>query len=156
MAGKQAKASNDCIDEIRYPKVKVHDPGTGMSAVLLNSKNEKVRRIRMDGCLAPVGERAADFVVSLPNTVDVIIELKGGNVDHAITQVEATRTFWQTHAEYERGQRIGAWIVCTEYPKASLKIGRYREKFRALGSILLISTHNGEEREFSDFIGRRP
>jgi hypothetical protein len=156
MAGKQANSSNRCIDNIRHSKVKVDDPGTGMSAILLNSTKEKLRRIRMDGCLAPAGERAADFIVSLPKTVDVIVELKGGNVDHAITQVEATRRFWQTHAEYEQGQTISAWIVCTQYPKGSLKIGRYRENFRALGGILLISTHNGEEREFSDFIPNRP
>jgi hypothetical protein len=156
MAGKQAKASNKCIDEIRHPKVKVHDPGTGMSAILLNVEKGKVRRIRMDGCLAPAGQRAADFVVSLPKSVDVIVELKGGDVGHAITQVQATRTFWQTHAEYERGQTISAWIICTEYPRGSLKIGRYRENFRAFGGILLISTHNGEERGFSDFIPKRP
>ena len=152
MAGKKAKTSNPCIDQIRHSKVKLHDPGTGMSAVLLNNKREKVRRIQMDGCLAPVGQRAADFVVSLAKSVDVIVELKGGDVNHAITQIESTRTFWRSHAEYEQGQIIGAWIVCTEYPRASLKIGRYRESFREDGGILLISTHNGEERTFSDFV----
>jgi hypothetical protein len=152
MAGKKAKSSNPCIEEIRHPKVKVHDAGTGMSAILLNGKKESIRRIRMDGCLAPVGERAADFVVSLPKAVDVIVELKGGDVGHAVGQIESTRTFWRSHAEYEQGQIIGAWIVCTEYPKGSLKIGRYRESFRARGGILLISTHNGEERAFSDFV----
>ena len=152
MAGKQAKTSNRCIEEIRHSKVKVHDPGTGMSAVLLNGERKMVRRIRMDGCLAPAGQRAADFVVSLAKSVDVIVELKGGDVNHAITQIESTRTFWQSHAEYEQGQIIGAWIVCTEYPRASLKIGRYRESFREDGGILLISTHNGEERAFSDFV----
>jgi len=156
MAGKQAKTSNNCIGEIRHPKVKVHDPGTGISAILLNGRKERVRRIRMDGCLAPAGERAADFVVSLSKSVDVIVELKGADVDHAITQVESTRTFWRSHREYEKGQPIGAWIICTQYPKGSLKIGRYREKFRALGGVLLISTHSGEERAFSDFIPKHP
>ena len=156
MAGKQTKTSNRCIEEIRHSKVKVHDPGTGMSAVLLNGERKMVRRIRMDGCLAPVGQRAADFVVSLARSVDVIVELKGGDVDHAITQVESTRTFWRSHKECEPGQTISAWIVCTQYPKASVKIGRYRESFRALGGILQISAHNGEERGFLDFIPKRP
>jgi hypothetical protein len=156
MVGKKVEFSNPCIDEISHPKVKVHDPGTGMSAILQNRKREKVRRIRIDGCLAPAGHRAADFVVSLSKIVDVIVELKGGDVDHACTQVESTRIFWRSHSEYEQGQTIGAWIVCTEYPKGSLKINRYREKFRAAGSILLISTHNGEEREFSEFVPRHP
>ncbi len=156
MVAKKAKTTNECIEEIRHPKVKVHDPGTGMSAVLLNSKKAKVRRIRMDGCLAPAGQRAADFVVSLPKIVDVIVELKGGDVGHAVTQVEATRTFWRSHIEYDKGQTIGAWIVCTEYPRASLKVARYRENFRVHGSILRISTHNGDERAFSEFIPKRP
>lgn len=156
MAGKQAQNTNHCIEEIRHSKVKVHDPGTGMSAVLLNGKREKVRRIRMDGCLASPGERTADFVVSLSRSVDVIVELKGGDVGHAIMQVEATRDFWRSHTEYVQGQAIGAWVVCTQYPKGSLKIGRYRERFRTLGSILLISTHNGEERAFEEFIPKRP
>jgi hypothetical protein len=154
MGGK--KASDDCIEAIRHSKVKVHDPGTGMSAILLNRKRERVRKIRMDGCLAPAGGRAADLVVSLSKTVDVIIELKGGDVAHAITQVESTRMFWRAHSEYERGQTIGGWIVCTEFPRASLKIGSYRERFRAHGGVLLISTHNAEERSFSDFVPKRP
>jgi hypothetical protein len=151
MAGKKAKPQNPCIEEIRHSKVKVHEPGTGMKAILLNRNRGRVRRIRMDECLAPPGERAADFLVSMPKAVDVIVELKGGDVDHACTQVEATRVFWQSHREYEQGQAIGAWIVCTEYPRSSLKVLRYRERFRALGCILLISTRNGEERAFSEF-----
>ena len=157
MAGKKAGARNHpCIEEISHSKVKVHDAGTGMSAILLNAKKERVRRIRMDGCLAPAGERAADFLVSLPRTVDVIVELKGGDVAHAITQIESTRIFWRAHSEYVQRQPISGWIVCTEYPRASLKIGRYRESFRAHGGVLLISTRNGEERAFSEFVSKHP
>jgi hypothetical protein len=156
MAGKQANPSNDCIDTVRHPKIKVHDPGTGKSAILLNPDNVQVRRIRMDGCFAPTSTRAADFVVSMPKTVDVIIELKGKNVDHAATQIESTWKFWSQHAEHEPGQLIGAWIVCSEYPRFNSKVARYQESFRARGGILLVSTHNGEERVFSDFVPKRP
>ncbi len=122
---------------------------------MLNPEKDQVRRIRMDGCLTPAGSVAADWVVSKPAVVDVVVELKGRNVEHAVDQVEATVRFWSQHAEYEKGQIIGAWILCTEYPKASLKVGRYRESFRARGRILLISTHNGEERPFTDFVPKR-
>jgi hypothetical protein len=156
MAGKQDKTGNGCIDTIRDSKVKVHDPGTGKSAVLLNPGRVQVRRIRMDGCFAPVGSRATDFVVSMHKAVDVIVELKGKNVDHAVEQIDSTWAFWNKHSEHESGQLIGAWIVCSEYPRASLKVDRYRERFRARGGILLVSTHNGEERAFSDFVPERP
>jgi hypothetical protein len=151
MVGKQVRKPNPCIERIRDSKVRVTDPGTARRAILLNPDRVQVRRIRMDHCLAPVGEVAADFVVSKPNLVDVIVELKGKNVDHAVDQIESTLTFWRRHAEYKRGQPIGAWIVCAEYPRASLKVARYRTSFRARGSILLFSTHNGDEKPFSDF-----
>lgn len=156
MASKRASASKTCIDRIRHSKVKVHDQGTARSAILLNPAKTQVRRIQMDGCLAPVGVIAADFVVSMPKAVDVIVELKGKNVDHAADQIEATWAFWGKHAEHAAGQAISAWIMCSEYPRASLKVARYRESFRARGSILLISTRNGEERTFSEFIPKRP
>ena len=153
MAGKQGKSGNQCIEIVRKTsKVKVHDPGTGKSAILLNPDRVQVRRIHMDKCLAPVGTTAADFVVSKPKIVDVIIELKGKNVDHAAEQVDSTWAFWSRHAEHEPNQSIGAWIVCSEYPRASLKVNRYREKFRARGVILLF---NGEKHAFSDFVHKR-
>jgi hypothetical protein len=155
MAGKQGKSGNQCIEIVRDSKVKVHDSGTGKSAVLLNPGRAQVRRIHMDKCFAPVGATAADFVVSKPKIVDVIVELKGKNVDHAVEQVDSTWAFWSKHAEHVPNQQIGAWIVCSEYPRASLKAARYREKFRARKVILLISTHNGEERNFSDFVPQR-
>jgi len=108
MAGKQVKSSNRCIEKIRDSKVKVHDPGTGKSAILLNSGRAQVRRIHMDGCFAPAGTRAADFVVSMPTAVDVIVELKGKNVDHAVEQIDSTWAFWSNHAEHEPSQSIVA------------------------------------------------
>jgi hypothetical protein len=132
------------------------DPGTARRAILLNPDRLQVRRIHMDHCLAPAGTVAADFVVSKPDLVDVIVELKGKNVDHAVDQIESTWAFWGRHAEHETGRLIGAWIMCSEYPRGSLKVARYRERFRARGGILLVSTHNGEERQFSDFVPRQP
>ena len=152
MAGKRAKTINGCIDEICHAKVKIHDRGTGKSAVLLNPEKVQVRRIRVDGCLMPTGTIAADFIVSMPKTIDVIVELKGKNVDRAVEQIESTWLFWSRHTEHEPNQLIGAWIVCTEYPRASLKVDRYRENFRARGGVLLISTRIGEERAFTEFI----
>jgi len=155
MVGRRAGNQNPCIEKIGHSKVKVADPGTARSAILLNPEKAQVRRIRIDRCLAPVGDIAADFVVSNSKIVDVIVELKGKNVDHAVDQIESTLAFWRSHAEHQTGQLIGAWIMCSEYPRASSKVARYRESFRARGNILLVSTHNGEERPFSDFVPKQ-
>jgi hypothetical protein len=155
MVSKRASAE-DCIEKIRDSKVKASDPGTARSAILLNPERIQVRRIRMDGCLAPARQVSADWVISTPQLVDVIIELKGKNVDHAVDQIQATLIFWSTHQEHSTGQSIGAWIVCSEYPRASTKVARYRESIRSRGSILLFSTRNGEEKPFSAFVPKRP
>jgi len=152
MVDKKAQIDNDCTEKVRDSKVKIHDRGTGKSAILLNLERTQIRRIRMDGCLSPAGAIAADFLVSKPKAVDVIVELKGKNVE----QIESTWMFWSKHAEHEEGQLIGAWVICTEYPRASTKVARYRESFRARGVILLFSTRNGEERAFSEFTHKRP
>ena len=147
-----ASDKSGCIEKLRHSKIKIHDSGTGKGVVLLNPKRLQLRRIRIDNCLAPATAKAADFVVSMPDNVDVIIELKGRNVDHAVEQIEATWTFWNGHAQHVRGQLISAWILCVQYPRASQKIKRCQESFRARGGILVVSTHNGEERPFSDFV----
>jgi len=152
MAGKQAAPGQNCIETIRDSKVRVTDAGTAKSAILLNPERIRVRRIRVDNCLAPERSAAADWVVSKPKVVDVIIELKGKNVDHAVDQIQSTLTFWSEHYEHEDGQVIGAWIVCSEYPRASTKVARYRERLRSRGTILLFSTRNGEEKPFSVFV----
>ena len=110
----------------------------------------------MDGCLAPTGQVSADWIVSKARVVDVIVELKGKNVNHAVRQIEATRNYWPRRDEYVDGQVIGAWIICTEYPRASTKVARFRERLRTEGVVMIVSTHNGEERPFSDFVPRRP
>jgi hypothetical protein len=154
MASKHAGSSSECIETIHHSKIKATDKGTGRAIILLNPAKEKARRIRVDHCLAPHETKAADFIISMPNVVDVIIELKKGDVAHATEQIESTWNFWRGHAEHVTGQPIGAWILCSEYPRASLKVNRYRESFRTRGAVLLISTHNGEERSFVEFLPR--
>ncbi len=156
MANRHAPLVQHCIENIRHSKVKLTDPGTGKTAILLNSDRGQVRRIRVDGCLAPPNRPAADWIASKAQVVDVIVELKGTNVGRAIVQVQATLDFWTGHAEHEQAQPIGAWILCSEYPRASTKVAGYRESVRIRGAILLISTHNGEERDFAEFVPKRP
>ena len=162
MVVKLANSSSECIEQVRHSRIKVHDAGTGKSAVFLNLDKERVRKIRMDGCLAPVGERAADFVVSHPKIADVIVELKSGDVemwrcrdvDHACAQVEATWAFWRSHKQYKEGHTVGVWIVCTQLPKFNSKVARSRENLPKRGCILLVSAHNHEERSFPGFVPR--
>jgi hypothetical protein len=154
-----AGESGRCIEHLpqnKYPKIGLSDPGTGRTVVFLNLERQPARRIRMDGCLAPEGAKAADYVLSLRAVIDVIVELKGKNVDHAVMQIDASLDFWSRHSEHVSGQTISAFIVCKEYPRADRKFKRCQENLRKRGGILKLTARNGEERPFSDFVPKRP
>jgi hypothetical protein len=148
-----------CIESLRHTKIKVHDRGTNVSAVFLNPEKRTVERIRVDGCLAPAQQRAADFLVSMPDVVDVIVELKGTDLRKAFEQVEATIDFLQQRKNVQRkppnSQVIGILIVCAEYPSKNPRIQSKRDSLRKRGFRVLVSTHNGGEFSFSTFIGKR-
>lgn len=148
----------NCIEILRahdYPKIRLHDPGTGRSVVLVNPTNKQARRIRVDRCLAAADQTAADFVVSLKDLVDVIVELKGKNVGHAAKQIQSTLVFWSSHAEYTQRQLVSALIACKEYPRADGNVKRCMKILAKRGGKLKISTRNGEELSFAEFLPKK-
>ena len=151
-----AESEARCIESLRHSKVKVHDPGTNISAVFLNPERKTVERIRVDGCLAPAQQAAADFLVSMPSVVDVIVELKGTDLRKAFEQVEATIDFLQQRKNMNKqppnSQIIGILIVCSEYPSRNPRIQRKRDALAKRGIRAMISTHNGGEFSFSMFV----
>jgi len=149
-----------CIESLRHSKIKVHDQGTNVSAVFLNPEKRVVQRVRMDGCLAPPQQAAADFLVSMPGIVDVIVELKGTDLRKALDQVGATIDFLQQRKNIQKkppnSPVIGILIVCSEYPSNNPRLQRKRDILGKRGFRVLISTHNGGEHNFSTFVGKRP
>jgi hypothetical protein len=148
-----------CIESLRHTKVKVHDKGTNVSAVFLNPDKRIIERIRIDGCLAPARQTAADFMVSMPSIVDVIVELKGTDLRRAFEQVEATINFLNDRKKMQRrppnSPAIGILIVCSEYPSKNPRIQRKRDALGKSGFRVLVSTHNGGEFNFSSFLWKR-
>ena len=144
-----------CIESLRHTKIKVHDKGTNVSAVFLYPEKRTVERIRVDGCLAPAQQTAADFLVSMPNVVDVIVELKGTDLRKAFEQVEATVDFLRqrknVHKKPPNSPVISILIVCSEYPSNNPRIQRKSDSLGKRGYRVLVSTHNGAEFNFSTF-----
>lgn len=149
-----------CIESLSHSKIKVHDKGTNVSAIFLNPEKRTVERIRIDGCLAPTQQKSADFLISVPSVVDVIVELKGTDLRKAFEQVEATVEFLQQRKNMQKcppnSQVIGILIICSEYPGSNPRIQRKRDVLGKRGFRVLISTHNGGEFNFSTFMEKRP
>ena len=76
-----------CIEETSDPKIKLEERGS--KVIFLNEVRHPFRKIKVDGCVVQ-NQTAADWVVSKPPVGDLVLELKGRNVDHAIEQVTTT------------------------------------------------------------------
>lgn len=96
-------------------------------AVFLNSKRSTFHRTRVDGCLVK-HQISADYVVSCVDVGDVIVELKGKDVVHAVEQVVATANFMRSCSK-TRGP-IAGLVVCAQYPRIDTTIQRMMSKFK--------------------------
>src|ERR1700678_3791621 len=116
-----------------------------------NPQRTAIRRILVDGGLVTEGIRA-DYIISKPAIVDVIVELKGSDTGRAVEQIKATRPIWARHQL--AGPRVGALIVRGHgvHPKHLANIQRWKEKMRKHdGMILIVETRN-RDYGFDEFI----
>jgi hypothetical protein len=106
----------------------------GRSANFTNQDRTVIRKIRVDGCLITTGVRC-DWILSHPTVVDVLIELKGTDVNHALEQLERTIEVWLLHPERIGISKLSALVVCSQYPRFNTTIARkqqeFAERFRA-------------------------
>lgn len=114
-----------CSEITTDSKIKVEE--CGRKAVFLNEDRHSYVRTKVDGCLVE-GSPASDWVVSRQQLGDVIVELKGTDVSHAITQVTATAALWENSDR--RCGALAALIVCSQYPRIATGIQRAKERFK--------------------------
>jgi hypothetical protein len=107
--------------------------------------------VTVDGGMITEGIRA-DYVVAHPKLVDVIVELKGSDVPHAVQQICATVPVWQQHSL--AGANHAALIVRGQgvHPLTSLLTEKLTRRFQKEFKMkLLIETRN-RDYEFTEFL----
>jgi hypothetical protein len=109
-------------------KIKVSE--NGRQAVFLNPERAVYFIVQVDGGLIK-NTTASDYVVSKADQKgildDLVIELKGTDVNHALDQVMATANYWQQQGL--RAGKIAALIVCARMPKFDTKVQRCASAF---------------------------
>jgi hypothetical protein len=106
--------------------------------LIKNSRNEKIRRIVVDGCAITEGQRC-DFLIIDANSGEYFVELKGCDVEHAIKQLEAT--IKQLGAKVKTVKRHSI-IISSRCPLLTTKIQKFKLYFRKnLMSNLIIKNH---------------
>lgn len=133
-------ALNHCFEPTRDSKIKVEE--NGKKVIISNDTKEKYTKLKIDGCLLKQ-KTASDWAISKEEFGDLVIELKGCDVDHAVDQIKASIVFLETNNL--RNGKLACLIVCSRYPRVDTKIQRAQmeiaSKYKAP---LHVSTQNRE------------
>ena len=143
MATKATKPIADpCVEITRDSRVKVAEHAS--AAIFLNMKRTTIRKVRIDECVVRKGIRC-DWVISKANCVDVLVELKGLDVNHAVDQLLKTIEMWRNHPLRGKNNKLAALVVCSQYPRVDTRIQRAKLTFASRYSTpLYISARGGE------------
>lgn len=153
--------AENCIEICTGRTVYVEDQG--VRATFLNRRRGHIRKVHYDGCYSTGQSRRADFIVGLPGTIDVIVELKGSdtNLKQAARQVEITLNAWRNDPKRERtiaalivyGRIEGLKKLPGRLPRAAAVISGLTAEFLNIHRILLRIHENGEKQfTFNDFL----
>lgn len=147
------KAKDGCApsrEKYNVSKVKVSEHGK--SAVFLNPTRGDVFVTKIDGGLVE-NEIAADYVVSKPGVGDVIVELKGKEVDRGCKQILATAKLLDKCGA-KRGP-VSALIVCTRVPSNDASISRMKNEFLQKHRTRLHIRAGNLEHDFERLLGSK-
>ncbi len=132
---------DECQETIRHTRIVIAD--RGRSATFINREKLEHIRIEMDGCVVH-NALAADWVLKKKDVGDLIIELKGKDVEHAVQQVMATARYLVQH-QLRTGRLAGLVVAKQYHPRASTSVQRAQQAFtRAFSGPLHVASSNYE------------
>jgi hypothetical protein len=114
----------ECCEDWDERKITVK--ANGRAATFLNPDRGKIKRIDVDCWLQSVPGLRSDFLLTKAETVDVIIELKGHDIDHALRQILATLVHWKRTKLCS--PRFGGLVIFTRSPKRSAMLDNLKLK----------------------------
>jgi hypothetical protein len=137
-----------CTEELNHPRVTVK--AHGRSATFLNPGRTIIKKVDIDCWLHAAGTAKADYVVCMPKSVDVIVELKGKDIIYAVDQILATHAHWKKVPLCAKN--IGALVVFTRSPERSAVLGNIKARLLAKHGIWLEMGKTGlKDYEFEIF-----
>src|SRR5579871_433081 len=141
----------DCTEELRDSKVAVKRDGRRAS--FDNAEHALIKRVDLDCWLQSNEEVRADYILAKPGLVDVIVELKGKDIDHASEQIVATHRKWKTAPPFSK--KIGGLIVFTRCPKSAAELGDMKKRMlRQYDLWMEIDKDQKTEYRFETFAGQ--
>lgn len=141
-----------CTKELRHSKVTVSRDGR--RATFDNSERALIHRVDVDCWIRATDAPKADYILAKPGIVDVIIELKGKDIDHAVEQILATLPKWKKAPPFSK--KIGGLIVFTRCPKSAADVGDMKKRLLQQHALWLeVDKDQKTEYRFETFTGKR-
>lgn len=117
----------NCTSVETGSRISVSDARSKCKAIFENAENLPIEKTQWDKCVK-IQETAADWILTCGVRGQVIVELKGKNVEHACAQVMASAADLKSMGAIH--EQIGAVIVCTQYPAIDTRVQRAKIEFR--------------------------
>lgn len=110
----------DCVQTVNDKKIVLKQK---RSKITFNNPNNKnVKKIEIDNCVITEGERC-DYLIITDDNIEHYIELKGCDVEHALSQI--TTTIRKLTTPPHNHFKI-CFIVCTRHPALTPKIQKMK------------------------------
>ena len=107
---------------------------------LYNSREVATTKVIVDGCEIKDGLRCDYWLYT--DEVDIFIELKGQDLQHAFRQIESSiRLLSRNSVEMERT----AYVICTRSHMSSTEIQNEQKKFRKKQTRLIVKSSPWED-----------
>jgi hypothetical protein len=147
-----SSALEGCTEELSHPRITVR--ANGRSATFLNPDRARIKRVDLDCWLSSTADVKADYLLCKSGVVDVIVELKGKDIDHGVDQVLATLKRWKTIPTC--AAKIGGLIVFTRSPERSATLDNLKVKLLSKHKIWLEMGKSGlKDYQFEIFTGKK-
>jgi hypothetical protein len=141
-----------CARVVSNSKIKVE--ANKRKAIFDNSDRVEIKIVDVDCWLETEATLKADYIVCKPDLVDVVVELKGKDIDHAVEQIVATVARWKEVPPCSK--KIGGLIVFTRSPERSAAIDDIKKRLlKNHGLWLEMNKNNQAEYRFETFTGTK-
>jgi hypothetical protein len=141
-----------CTEELTDSRITVKRDGR--KATFDNVERATIKRIDVDRWILSADTPKADYIVSKPSVVDVIVELKGQDIDHAVEQIVTTLVKWKKAPPFSN--KIGGLIVFTRCPMRAAEIGDMKKRLLVKHDLWMeIDKDQKTEYSFETFTGKR-
>jgi len=141
-----------CTEELNDSKITVKRDGR--RATFDNPDRATIKCVDIDHWISSSDTTKADYIVSKPGVVDVIVELKGKEIDHAVKQIITTLIKWKNVPPFSG--KLGGLIVFTRCPMRAAQIGDIKKRLLLqYGLWMEIDKDQKTEYRFETFTGKR-